>query len=214
MIYVQDLQILRLYDEPHRRYHSVFHVLEMLELHASGRTRGIVIPDYRNPIDSDQLEDDFVSAVMAHDCVYQIGREKGWNERESLRAWQKITGRHETLRSGAVQPLILATINHDPDLVPGGYPVAWRPIIEHMIDLDLAGLGAEPAEYDRNSANIKAEYLAGGADPALYDEGRRRFLAHMLTQPTIFHTAQFKKALEARARANIQRALAPGYGEE
>lgn len=213
MIYVQDLQILRLYDEPHRRYHSVFHVLEMLELHATGCTRGLVIPDYCNPIESELLEDDFIWAVMAHDCVYQIGREKGWNERESLKAWQRITGRREIIRSGIVAPLILATINHDPDQVPGGYPVAWRPYVEHMIDLDLAGLGSVPEEFDRNSANIKAEYLAGGADPALYDEGRRRFLAHMLIQPSIFHTAQFKSALEARARANIQRALEPGYGE-
>lgn len=207
---LQHAQILRLYDEPHRRYHNVFHPLEMLEMHDTGATRGLRIEGYVQPGLSWVLRDDLVEAILAHDCVYQIGMPKGWNERESLKVWGRITGRRDTLRAGIVEPLILATITHNPDDV--ACPLAWKPFVAHMIDLDMAPLGADADEYDRNSANLKAEFLAGGIAPEAYEVGRRAFLQQTLEQPTIFFTEQFRDALEEKARANMRRALAPGYG--
>ena len=202
------IELLRLYDEPHRRYHSVFHPLEMLEMHSIGATRGLRIDGYRQP-EMGVHREDFEEAILAHDCVYRIGQPKGWNERESLKAWGEITGRYDILRAGIVGPLILATITHNPDDVD--CPEAWRPLVAHMIDLDMAPLGADPDEYDRNSANLKEEFRLGGIDPEAYETGRRAFLEHTLGTPAIFFTSQFKDALEDKARANIRRALEPGY---
>ena len=202
-------RILRLYNEPHRRYHSVFHPLEMLEMHSTGATRGLRIEGYRQP-EMGIYREDFEEAILAHDAVYKIGQPKGWNERESLRVWGELTGRHDTLRAGIVEPLILVTITHNPADVD--VPDDWKPLIAHMVDLDMAPLGADPDEYDRNSANLKAEFLSGGLDPDAYEKGRRAFLQHTLETSAIFFTDQFKDALGEKARANIRRALEPGYG--
>ncbi|USN13893.1 hypothetical protein KABACHOK_00570 [Brevundimonas phage vB_BpoS-Kabachok] len=201
------LELLRLYDEPHRRYHSVFHVLEMLEMHDSGATRGLRVLGYRKPYFPAYLEVIFRTAVAAHDCVYQIGREKGWNERQSLEAWR---AKGLFVRPEIAEALILVTINHNPDEFPHDDP-SVRHMIRHMVDLDMAPLAADPDEYDRNSENLKLEFLSGGLDPDAYEKGRRAFLQHTLEQPSIFFTEQFKP-LEVQARQNMRRALEPGYG--
>ena len=121
-------------------------------MHSTGTTRGLQIDGYRRP-DMGRYGEDFIEAILAHDCVYQIGKPKGWNERESLRVWGEITGRYDTLRAGIVEPLVLVTITHNPDDVAA--PVEWKPLIAHMVDLDMAPLGADADEYDRNSENLK-----------------------------------------------------------
>lgn len=201
------LELLRLYDEPHRRYHSVFHVLEMLEMHDTGATRGLRITGYRKPFFPEFLEHVFRTAVAAHDCVYQIGREKGWNERQSLEVWRE---KGFFIKPEVAEALILVTINHDPDEYQHHDPTVNH-MIRHMVDLDMAPLAADPDEYDRNSENLKLEFLSGGLDPDAYEKGRRAFLQHTLEQPSIFFTEQFKP-LEAQARQNMRRALEPGYG--
>ena len=203
-----DIKMLRLYDEPHRRYHSVFHPLEMLEMHSTGATRGLKIEDYRKPYLGDHLETAFRSAVVAHDCVYQIGREKGWNERQSLEVWRE---HGFYIQPEIAETLVLVTINHNPEEFAQWDPLV-RTAIAHMVDLDMAPLGADPDEYDRNSANLKAEFLSGGLDPDAYEAGRRAFLQHTLETPAIFFTSQFQSAFERKARDNIRRALEPGYG--
>lgn len=208
-MYLNHIKVLQLYDQAHRAYHCVFHPLEMLEMHSTGETRGLKIIDYKRPF-MGMYHEDFIEAILAHDCVYEVGKSKGWNERESLRVWGELTGRTDRLRAGIVEPLILATITHNPEDVD--VPEDWRPLIAHMIDLDMAPLGADPEEYDRNSANLKSEFLSGGLDPDAYEAGRRGFLEHTLKTPAIFHTQQFIDAFERKARDNIRRALEPGYG--
>lgn len=201
-----DLELLQLYNEPHRRYHSVFHVLEMLEMHRTGETRGLVLGDYRMP-DFGLYESLFQTAVIAHDCVYQIGKPKAWNENESFRAWETlgIVG-----PSNLAYDLIAVTINHDPQRW-NYYDQTRNLMIRHMSDLDMAPLGASREEYDRNSANLKAEFMLGGVDEEAYEIGRRAFLTKTLEEPRIFYTDQFQQ-LDKPARDNMTRALEPGYG--
>ena len=202
-----DLELLQLYNEPHRRYHSVFHVLEMLEMHRTGETRGLLLGDYRMP-DFGLYESLFQTAVIAHDCVYQIGKPKTWNENMSFEAW-KMLGIMGPV--DLAQSLIEVTIDHNPSKMRYLDPT-WNLMIAHMSDLDMAPLGSTPASYDVNSGTLKEEFLLGGADPDAYEAGRRAFLTYMLEQPRIFYTAQFMP-LEEVARSNMTRALEPGYGE-
>lgn len=195
-----DLSVLRLYQEPHRHYHSVFHVLEMLELHATGRTRGVWVPDYKKPEWGAMREADFISAVVAHDCVYEIGHEKGFNERTSYETWKSLGGDDDT---GIVGAMILATIEHVPPVEAPQLGRLDLDMVEHIIDLDMSVLGATREAFDQNSANIKAEFLAGGVDPTLYDAGRRAFFERTLAQPCIYFTPQFRRSLEGRARRNM-----------
>lgn len=207
-MYLNHAKILRLYDEPHRRYHSVFHPLEMLEMHDTGATRGLKIEGYRKPYLGDHLEAVLRTGIVAHDCVYQVGREKGWNERQSLEVWREA-GFYT--KPEIAEAIVLVTIKHDPAEFQHWDPLV-NAAIAQMVDLDMAPLGADPDEYDRNSANLKEEFLLGGIDPDAYEKGRRVFLQHTLETPAIFFTDQFKDALEEKARDNIRRALEPGYG--
>lgn len=206
-----DLAVLRLYNEPHRSYHTVFHVLEMLELHETGQTRGIEIPRYIKPLWSGMRQTNLISAIVAHDCVYEIGREKGWNERTSFESWRRLAGDVHPTDLAQVEMLILSTINHDMTDAPEAFDAATgldSAMAMHLIDLDMSVLGATREEFDRNSANIMAEFL----EPGLitlgdYEAGRRGFFARTLAQPRIFFTEQFHAALELRARENMIRDL-------
>jgi predicted metal-dependent HD superfamily phosphohydrolase len=203
-----DLKVLRLYQESHRRYHTAFHIIEMLELHATGSTRGVTIPGYRKPEWGSLREADFVSAVVAHDCVYEVGHETGFNEKTSFETWKAMGGYDDT---GVIEAMILATITHEPGPAASQLRALDLEMVCHLIDLDMSVLGATRAEFDVNSANIKAEFLAGGIDPNAYDAGRRGFFAKTLAQPRIFFTPQFHRALEQRARMNMIEDLGPSW---
>lgn len=199
----KDLAVLRLYNAEGRHYHGVHHILEMLELHFTGKSRGVAIPNYVRPVWDEYLEGGLICAIIAHDCVYEIGREKGWNERQSFERWKEITG----LRPYHVmEPAILATITHDPADVEILNP-SHLDVIKHMIDLDMAPLGFDRDEFDVNSDNIRLEMIHGGIPPESYASGRNAFFKSVLAKDRIYHTEQFHNALEAKARANIQRVL-------
>lgn len=197
-------EITLLYMDGTRFYHTINHALEMIELFETGTTRGITIPDYEKP-NFLSREADLLEAILAHDCVYEFGKEKGYNESESLHAWGRITGRSPD-DYGVVEPLILATINHVPQ---DDLSFMDTEMVKMMIDLDLAGLGAAKEEFDRNSHNIKKEIMTG--NPSLSDDeyrvGRNAFLQSMLDRDTIYHTEQFRNALEDKARTNIKWAM-------
>lgn len=194
-----------LYYSSKRHYHTFSHALEMVELFTTGKTRGIVIPDYVMPNFGD-LHDDFISAIIAHDSIYEFGKEKGFNERQSLKAWGRVMNRVEG-DFGVVEPLILATIHHTPESVTCA--PEHLEMVKTIIDLDLAGLGGEPEEFDRNSKNIALEIMGGIPELSIddYISGRNAFFQSMLDRKTIYHTEQFKNTLEHRARDNIKREM-------
>lgn len=194
-----------LYHSTKRYYHTFSHALEMIELFNTGKTRGIEIPNYVMP-DFGDLHDDFISSIIGHDCIYEFGKEKGYNETQSLKAWGRVMGRTEA-EYGVGEPLILATINHLPDSVTCA--PEHLEMVKTIIDLDLAGLGGADEEFDRNSKNIALEIMGGNPTLSVgdYITGRNAFFQSMLDRETIYHTDQFKNALEQRARDNIKREM-------
>lgn len=75
-----------------------------------------------------------------------------------------------------------------------------------LVDVDLAVLAGDPADYDAYAEGVRAEY--GFLSDAMWAAGRGAFLEELLGKPRIFHTDTFRDALEATARANLRRELA------
>lgn len=193
-----DMQILQLYRRD-LAYHNVYHPLELLELHATGKTRGIEIDNYGSPfIDDEWVENDLIRAIVCHDVVYNPGAPKGENERASFDKWCEVS----RCRPGIMlEPLVMATATHDPYSVK--HDTRYTRIIEHMCDLDMSVLGSTREEFDRNSANVAQEFMTLGYTAEECRAGRLKFFESVLAQETIFYTPQFHDALEAKARQNM-----------
>ena len=75
-----------------------------------------------------------------------------------------------------------------------------------MVDIDLSVLGAEPSRYDRYEKGVRQEY--GWVPWFLFRRKRKQLLLQFLGRPQLYFTEFFQQRLEARARANLQRAVA------
>lgn len=172
-----------LYAYPPRDYHNLAHIgacLALLDKHLALAS------------DPDAIE----AAIFLHDCVYVAGR--GDNEQRSAMIAGMFLGYVgvAAARIARIGELILVTRHTD---VP---PDADCALIQ---DIDLAGLGASPADFDRDGAAIRREFSAYSDDE--FRRGRREFLRAMLSRPQIYFTPPFQQAYEARARQNLTRAL-------
>lgn len=76
---------------------------------------------------------------------------------------------------------------------------------KYLIDIDLATLGAERAQYDHYEEMIRKEYAY--VPGVLYKKGRKKILNAFLDCEKIYRTRYFNELLEAEARANIERVL-------
>ena len=212
---VTNLKILQLYRRD-LAYHNAFHPLEMLELHATGKARGIEIPNYASPalmMTDDYSYDDYlwdehslIDAIVAHDVIYNPGAPKGENERASFEKWLEVGTHNPGL---LMEPLIMATATHDPDSVEVK-DESHRRLVEHMIDLDMSVLGSTREEFDRNSANVAQEFMTLGYTAEQCRAGRLKFFESVLKQDRIFFTPQFYDNLEAKARQNMTEDLDAG----
>jgi predicted metal-dependent HD superfamily phosphohydrolase len=184
-IYPQFDRLVQLYSEPHRHYHTLEHIAEMLKI------VGRLSSQCENPL-AVQL------AVWWHDAVYDPTK----NDNESLSA--DLAGEMlpalgvDAMTVNNVQRLILATAhftaerNGDADT-------------DVLLDADLAILGAAEARYDRYAAAIRQEYA--NVPQADYRIGRAKVLQHFLAMPRIYRTAVMFAEGEKPARVNLEREL-------
>lgn len=175
----------RAYTGPGRHYHTLEHLAELadwVDAVAAG-------PGWRD------LEAVWL-ALLFHDAVYDALAPKGQNEEHSARLLLEAVPAADTAAR-----LVRATATH------GAGGDAADPDEAHFLDADVAILGAEPARFARYEAQIEAEY-APRVGLAAYRAGRRVFLASMAGAAALFRTPFFGERLEARARANLARALA------
>lgn len=96
-----------------------------------------------------------------------------------------------------VRELILCTKSH----VPG--TAADAPL---LIDLDLAILGQPANRFWDYEHGIRAE--CAWVLTANFAEKRAEILTRFLARPVMYHTKSFRLRYEARARANLQLAIA------
>ncbi|HVL74894.1 MAG TPA: hypothetical protein VM406_02660, partial [Noviherbaspirillum sp.] len=165
------------YSDPRRSYHNLEHVAALLRLADQERAQ-ICEPEVVE------------FAIWFHDAIYDTHARD--NEQKSA-AWAR-----EALEAISVDPryvdaveaCILATQNH----ALGAAAIADLPL---FLDLDLAILGAEDADYDDYSRRVREEYA--WVPQAQYREGRLAVLRRFAERDRLFLTPSMIARFEARA---------------
>lgn len=168
------------WDEPHRRYHTLAHLRDVLQ-------RVDELADHASDPDAVRL------AAWYHDAVYRGQPDD--EENSALRADAELTALG--VPDGVIREvarLVRLTAKHNPE--PGDRNG------ETLSDADLAILGASSDQYTAVYAPaVRAEY-AHVPDDA-FRAGRALILRQLLSAPTLYRTPLGRRRWEAAARANL-----------
>lgn len=182
-------QLMRRYTEPHRAYHTVTHLQELVR-------------HYRQHEDKIQDRAAFLAILFYHDAIYTIAADRagGLNETESAAlALQELPQLGFTLTQTArVQQAIGDTFKHHG--AEGDDEAAL------FMDMDMAILAAPWDEYLQYTRNIKHEYAPLISDQA-FTTGRIGFLRGVLEQQRPIFTTPYYAHLQGQAMANMQAEL-------
>ncbi len=177
-------ELVAAWSQPHRRYHSVAHLMDIL-------VRVEQLADHADDPDAVRL------AAWYHDCVYEGLPDD--EERSARRAEEDLS------RLGVapamvdeVARLVRMTVTHDP--APGDHNG------EVLSDADLAALALPRDLYRMNSAAITAEYAH--IPDEVFRKGRLQVLMSLLEAPGVFRTEPGRQWWEAAARDNLRAELA------
>ena len=172
-------RLLASWSQPHRRYHCVAHLRDVLAA-----------------VDELAFCADDANAVRLaawyHDSVYD-GRPDD-EERSARRAETELS--RLGVRAGLVDEvarLVRLTVTHD--------PAAGDHNGEVLSDADLSALAVRPDVYRRNTAAIRLEYTH--IDDTVFTKGRLQVLAALLEAPAVFRTEAGRQRWEASARQNM-----------
>lgn len=167
-------ELRRRYAEPHRRYHDLRHLHEVLAAVE-------ILADEADDIEAVRW------AAWFHDAVYDVGADD--NEERSAQLAELRLPRHLSRR---VARLVRLTTTHKP--APGDRDGAV------LCDADLHVLGADASRYAEYVEAVRAEY---GMVPDREFADRRADVMAALLEGPIFHTPTGRKRWEERARRNV-----------
>lgn len=172
------------YGEPHRRYHTLRHLREML--HEFAESAG----DAQHPAE-------VAAAIWFHDAIYDPTRHD--NEERSAQLAQSVLGEAGVrpdvcARIGA---LILAT-SHRASSCAGDAQL--------LVDIDLGVLAADRDRFIEYERQVREEYAF--VPDSTFREKRRAILQGFLARPHIYGSARFRNRWEAAARANLAWSIA------
>ena len=182
--------LLRRWTEPHRRYHTTTHLVEVFWALEDLEQAGVV-----------DSRDAALGRLVGwfHDAVYDPAAALGDNETASaelaardLHALGLKDSDVETVRD-----LILATERHD--LAPDGLAAAFH-------DADLWILSSPPERYAAYTEQVREEYAAVPDDA--FRAGRAAILRPFLDRDAIYATDFARDTWEPQARANLSAELA------
>ncbi len=171
------------YSEPHRAYHTLQHIAECFGQFTQ-------VTDAHSPAA-------IGIALWFHDAIYDPKASD--NEAKSAEWALRIleaSGAATPLKSD-VERLIMETRH---DAVPEDRDA------QILVDIDLSILGAPAERYAEYESQIRFEYNWVSADA--FRSGRTRVLKSFLDRPFIYNTDGFRTRLEARARGNLEKAIA------
>jgi predicted metal-dependent HD superfamily phosphohydrolase len=177
--------LLGRYAEPHRRYHDLAHLDDVLrhvdELAEHARDVHVVR-----------------MAAWFHDAVYDPTASDN-EERSALLAQTTLSElRVEDAIAAEVARLVRGTADHAP--APGDLNG------EVLSDADLAILASGPERYQRYVEAVRAEYEH--VDDSAFASGRADVLRGLLARDPMFTTSTGRERWEAPARANVTSELA------
>lgn len=183
------VEILALYAEPRRKYHTLQHlheVLTMLDLAPSGICQRLR---------------EVQAGLWFHDAIYELRGSQ--NEFESAQLAVERLGAagvpQEALQR--ISGLILATRH---TAVPQGHDACV------LVDIDLSILGAPRERFEEYERQIRAEYSF--VPGPLFRMKRREILKGFLARPSIYSTEHFRSKFERSARENLRTALGLAEG--
>lgn len=176
-------QLLQLYSEPHRHYHSCQHIAECFKEFDRARVLA------REPLAVEL-------AIWFHDAIYNP-RAADNEERSAGLAAQFLTetGDVKNLKFSVVQ-LVLATKVHD------GFLHADAPL---MVDVDLSILGQAPERFWKYEQQIRQEYE--WVPEETFAAKRAEILERFLSRKKIFSTESFFRKYEEQARSNLAESI-------
>ncbi len=170
-------ELLRRYAEPHRHYHTLEHLAEVLQT-------------VQQLLDAPPAT--VLLAAFYHDAIYDTRSSE--NEAHSAELAQRNLGKLGVLQKDCdeVARLIRLTQSHETtaDDLTG----------QVLLDADLAILAAPLAKYQAYAEAIRREY-AWLSEPD-YRAGRRAVLQRFLSRARLYHTAAMQ-LLEPQARTNL-----------
>ncbi|MEO3936500.1 hypothetical protein V3N99_07035 [Dermatophilaceae bacterium Soc4.6] len=180
--------LLARWREPHRRYHSPTHLVEMVEvLHELGETGEVGADDERLA----RL------AAWWHDAVYDPAATDN-EERSAVLAHDALTGlRLPTDVVTTVVALVRMTAGHtaaDP-----------TPLTRALHDADLWILASPPPRYAAYASQVREEYAA--VPDAAFAVGRSAILADLVGRQRLYLTDHAHREWTAAARHNVGREL-------
>ena len=173
------------YSEPHRKYHTLQHLRECLDLFATVQNLS------PHPAEIEV-------ALWFHDAIYDVHR----HDNEELSAeWARAV----VSQSGASAEA--ATRIHSLIMVTKHTGVPALPEEQLLVDVDLSILGATKERFAEYERQIREEYAF--VPEAIFKTKRSEILQSFLNRPRIYGTVHFHDSLEARARANLRLAIHP-----
>ncbi len=182
--------LLRRWSEPHRRYHSTRHLVELFwsieELEEVGE------------LTSQEAGIGRITAWL-HDAVYDPQARHGANESASAElagALLPELGLPDQI-TATVKDLIRMTDGHDRD--------DGSAMTHGFHDADLWILSARPDRFDEYCAQVREEY--GHVPDAVYRQARSAILADFIRRDRLYLTAYGQQEWDEPARANLRREL-------
>lgn len=171
------------YAEPHRGYHDLAHLDEVLR-HVDA------LAEEAEDVDAVRL------AAWFHDAVYDPTATD--NEEESARlAAKTLTGLR--VPDGTVErvaDLVRLTADHDPGEDRDGAV---------LCDADLAVLASDDVRYSTYVDGVRREYAH--LDDTSFERGRAQVLRSLLDHPALFRTGRGRAVWEEPARRNLRAEL-------
>ena len=177
------------YSEYDRHYHNYNHICEMISI---GKTL----------FNIDEIQ---YHAIIFHDIVYD--GMSSYNEEDSvteMRRWFKhFKGRmlipFSDYEIDTIHTIIMDTKKHF-------YPTIDKS--KEVLDLDLMRLAGRLIDVDKNSGDIRNEFLHVADDQ--FEIGRRKFFESLKDVPHIFQTFIGRSRWEPVVRKNVESILARG----
>lgn len=177
-------RLVAAYSEPHRHYHTLEHVAEVLRV--VGRLSSPLGAADRAAV---QL------AVWYHDAVYDPKAKDNEARSAAFADWELTS----LINHGAIRKQVIMLVESTAHFDPTQYHVG--PTFDALHDADLAILGASEVRYARYAVDVRREYT--WVPEADYRSGRRKVLEGFLSRPRIFRTDVMFAEGEAAARRNM-----------
>jgi predicted metal-dependent HD superfamily phosphohydrolase len=175
-------RLLARWREPHRAYHTVDHLSDVLD-----RVAELGIDEEPRAVGVAQL------AAWWHDAVYDPSATDNEDRSAGLAATELAALRVDDATVAEVARLVRLTATHDAD------PADTAATL--LCDADLAILGSDPDRYSAYAADVRREYAA--VPDAAFRAGRAAVLTRLLARERLFVTARGRTRFEAAARRNV-----------